>query len=223
MKPHRAPALPAFVLHARPFREHHWLLELLTPNEGRFTAVGRDPKPETFRQLRIRHSGRSELKRLDDWRYHEPARIREGEALLIGLHLNELIVRLLPRHQSEESLFGAYAATLLYLSDAERRTPALRFFERRLLESCGYGIDYRQAMDTGDWIVPERTYRFDAALGFCSQGPDRVIPGRCILAMADNDWSVSDTADWAGRVHRARIDQVLEGRNLVSKAWMGDC
>lgn len=220
MKPHRAPALPAFVLHARPFREHHWLLELLTPTEGRFTAIGRDPKPETFRQLNVRHSGRSDLKRLDDWRYIEPVQLKDGQALLLGLHLNELLVRLLPRHQSDEPLFGTYAGTLLSLTDPARRTSALRFFERRLLESCGFGIDYRQAMDSGDWIQPGHHYRFDPALGFCSLGRDRDIPGGCILAMAENDWQAREALAWGERVHRARIEHLLEGRRLVSREWV---
>jgi len=220
MKPLRAPVLPAFVLHARPFREHHWLLELLTPTEGRFTAVGRDPKPETFRQLKIRHSGRSELKRLDDWRYTEPAQLKDGQALLLGLHFNELIVRLLPRHQSDEPFFGTYASTLLSLTDTARSAAALRFFERRLLESCGFGIDYRQAMDSGEWIQPGQCYRFDPALGFCSLGRDRDINGASILAMAENDWQATDALKWGGRVHRARIEHLLEGRRLVSRDWV---
>lgn len=220
MKPRRAPALPAFVLHARPYREHHWLLELLTPDEGRVSAVGREPRPETFRQLTIRLSGRSELKRLDDWRYTEPARLKEGSALLLGLHLNELCVRLLPRHQTDLLFFGVYTSTLLSLNAAGQRSANLRFFERRLLESCGFGIDYRQAMDSGDWIQPLNEYRFDPALGFCSQGAGRQIPGQAILAMAENDWQQSLALEWAHSVHQARLNHVLEGRRLVSRDWV---
>lgn len=220
MKPARAPDQPAFVLHARPFREHQWLLELLTPDLGRFSAVGREPRPETYRQLRIKVSGREALKRLDDWRYVEPVRIHEGRALLLGLYLNELCVRLLPRFQADRTFFGVYASTLLTLAQAEQRRSALRFFERRLLEMTGFGIDYRRTMDSGDPIVADQSYRFDPTLGFCRHGGGRSIPGSGILAMAEHRWSDPEALLWAEPVHRDRIDYLLEGRALVSRRWL---
>lgn len=220
MTPRRAPALPAFVLHARPYRESHWLLEVLTPDQGRLTTVARAPRPETFRLLTIRLSGRQELKRLDDWRYTEPVQVRSGRALLLGLYLNELCIRLVPRFQADHSIFGVYASTLLNLPHPEKRLAALRFFERRILEAAGFGIDYRQTMDSGDWIVADRFYRFEPALGFCSRGRERPIPGYCILAMADNDWSAQETLHWARTIHQSRIDYQLEDRVLISRQWI---
>ena len=220
MKPRRAPDQPAFVLHARPYREHHWLLELLTPDQGRLTAVGRDPRPETFRRLRIRLSGQGELKRLDDWQYVEPVRLSQGPALLPALYLNELCVRLVPPFQAGDTFFGVYASSLLTLSDPRRRQAVMRFFERRLLEWIGAGIDYRQTLDSGDWIRADGHYRFEPTLGFCAQGAQRPIPGRAILAMAENDWLDAAALQWGEGVHRARLDLQLEGRALVSRQWL---
>ncbi|PTY38916.1 hypothetical protein BGP77_09160 [Saccharospirillum sp. MSK14-1] len=220
MKPHRAPDQPAFVLHARPYREQHWLLDLLTPDQGRLRAVARDPRPETFRRLRIRLSGNTELKRLDDWQYVEPFRLGQGNALLQALYLNELCVRLVPPFQAGETFFGVYTSSLLSLADPARQTPTLRFFERRLLEWVGAGIDYRQTLDSGDWIVADHEYRFDPAFGFCARGLQRSIPGQAILAMAENDWLNPMAQSWGEAVHRARLDHVLEGRSLVSRQWL---
>ncbi|MFG1497738.1 recombination protein O N-terminal domain-containing protein [Saccharospirillum sp. HFRX-1] len=220
MKPRRAPDQPAFVLHARPYREHHWLVELLTPDQGRLRAVARDPRPETFRRLRIRLSGQTELKRLDDWQYVEPFRLGQGAALLQAFYLNELCVRLVPPFQAGDTFFGVYASSLLSLADPARQNPTLRFFERRLLEWVGAGIDYRQTLDSGDWIVADHDYRFDPALGFCARGNGRQIPGQAILAMAENDWMNPLAQRWGEAVHGARLDHLLEGRALLSRQWL---
>lgn len=220
MKPRRAPDQPAFVLHARPYREQHWLVELLTPDQGRLTAVARDPRPETFRRLRIRLSGQSELKRLDDWQYVEPFRLGQGAALLQAFYLNELCVRLVPPLQAGDTFFGVYASSLLSLADPDRQSATLRFFERRLLEWVGAGIDYRQTLDSGDWIVAQQQYRFEPALGFCARGGQRVIPGAAILAMAENDWLNPLARAWGEVIHAGRLDHLLEGRVLVSRQWL---
>lgn len=220
MKPRRAPDQPAYVLHARPYREQHWLLQLLTPDQGRLTAVARDPRPETFRRLRIRLSGQSELKRLDDWQYVEPVRLGQGPALLQAFYLNELCVRLVPPFQASDTFFGVYASSLLTLSDPNRQLATLRFFERRLLEWIGAGIDYRQTLDSGDWIDAQSQYRFEPALGFCARGVTRPIPGDAILAMAEDDWLNPLAQTWGEQVHRARLDHQLEGRALISRQWL---
>lgn len=220
MKPRRAPDQPAFVLHARPYREQHWLLDLLTPDQGRVAAVARDPRPETFRRLRIRLSGQSDLKRLDDWQYVEPLRLHQGAALLQAFYLNELCVRLVPSFQAGDTFFGVYASSLLTLADPQRQTAALRFFERRLLEWIGAGIDYRRTLDSGDWIEAQQQYRFDPALGFCVRGAPGSIPGAAILAMAEDDWMQPLAQTWGEVVHRARLDVQLEGRALVSRQWL---
>lgn len=216
----RAPAQPAYVLHARPFRETHWLLEVLTPDHGRFTAVGRTPRPALFCPCLVRTQGSAELKQLGDWRYQGAAPVHRGAALVQGLYLNELCVRLLPRFQADDGFFGVYASTLLLLADPAQQAPALRYFERRLLEATGFGIDYRQTTDTGAWIKPEGHYRFDPTRGFCQGGEADQLPGSLIRAIADNDWQAANALSVARQINASRIQHLLEGRSWHSKNWV---
>ncbi|WP_051207131.1 DNA repair protein RecO [Saccharospirillum impatiens] len=216
----RAPNQPAFVLHARPFREAHWLLELLTPDLGRFTAVGRTQRPALFCPCLVRTHGHSELKQLNDWRYQGAAPLQRGAALVQGLYINELCVRLVPRFQADEGLFGVYASTLLLLARPAQQAPALRYFERKLLEATGFGLDYRQTMDTGEWIEPNGFYRFDPARGFCLGSRADELPGSLIQAIADNNWQPARALATARLINASRIQQVLDGRSWHSKNWV---
>lgn len=216
----RAPTQPAYVLHARPFRESQWLLELLTPDSGRFTAVGRLARPSLFCPCVVKTTGRSELKQLSDWRYQGAAPVQGGSALVHGLYVNELCVRLMPRFQADELFFGVYASTLVLLAKPGGQVSGLRYFERCLLEATGFGIDYRQTMDTGDWIQPEGWYRFDPARGFCQGTSHNAIAGNVIQAIADNDWQTPNALNAARDINARRIEHILEGRAWHSKNWV---
>ena len=146
--------------------------------------------------------------------------MHQGAALVQGLYINELCVRLVPRFQADEAFFGVYASTLLLLAEPAQQAPALRYFERRLLEAIGFGLDYRQTMDTGDWIEPGGYYRFDPARGFCRGGRDNDLPGRLIQAIADNDWRPGPALSAARGINASRIQHVLEGRSWHSKNWV---
>jgi len=217
----RAPTQPAYVLHARPFRESQWLLELLTPDSGRFTAIGRLARPSLFCPCIVKTSGRSELKQLSDWRYQGSSPMNRGAALVQGLYINELCVRLMPRFQADELFFGVYASTLMLLAKPGPQGSVLRYFERRLLESTGFGIDYRQTMDTGDWIQHDGWYGFDPARGFCKGTPESGYPGMLIQAIAENNWLIPNAINIAKDINARRIEYILEGRSWQSKSWVG--
>lgn len=217
----RAPNQAAFVLHARPYQEQHTILELLTAEQGRLSAVFKGRRPELFRQLRVRLSGQRELKQLGDWSYVEPAQLHEGRALLEAMLLNELCIRLLPRFQADASFFGTYASTLLQLSlGGQKAEAAMRFFERRLLDLLGFGIDYRRALDSGHWIHDDAFYRFDPTLGFCEWGQQRPISGGTLVRMSRNEWQESDAQGWGRVVHWQRIEHLLEGRPCYTRQWL---
>jgi DNA repair protein RecO (recombination protein O) len=62
-----------------------------------------------------------------------------GDALFSGFYLNELLMKLLARHDAHPALFDAYAATLPALSGGNelRAQAALRAFELLLLRAIG--------------------------------------------------------------------------------------
>src|SRR6185437_6021625 len=96
---------PAYVLHARPYRETSLLLECLTRDHGRLGVVARGVRGELAKLTGVETVGM-------------PLRLT-GDHGLAGLYLNELVVRLTARQDAHSALFDAYACTLARLAAGE--------------------------------------------------------------------------------------------------------
>jgi DNA repair protein RecO (recombination protein O) len=187
---------PAYVLHARPYRETSLLLECLTREHGRLGVVARGVRRERarlqraqlepFQPLSLDLLLRGELATL---RGAEPAgqplRLT-GEAGLAGLYLNELVVRLTGRQDPQPELFDAYARTLPRLAEPGALAWQLRRFERDLLNAIGYALQLEYDADDGEPLVPEGWYRYQVEHGPVAyrEGAPRAIRGADLLALA---------------------------------------
>ncbi|MEE4251313.1 MAG: recombination protein O N-terminal domain-containing protein, partial [Alcanivoracaceae bacterium] len=85
-----------WVLHRRPYRNTSVIVDLLSADSGRVSAIARggqrQPLLQPFRPLWVEWRGRGELRTLGTI---EPAGIAyalQGEALYCGLYLNEILV-----------------------------------------------------------------------------------------------------------------------------------
>lgn len=151
----------AFVLHQYPYSESSVIAELLTRERGRVVVVAKGAKKPTsnFRALLLplqllkidytytEEEGIGVLRGAE--RAEGPASPR-GQALLAGMYLNELLMRMLVRGEPHEAIFDAYTATLHVLAHAPG--PALevllRAFELVLLRQLGMLPDLaRQTLD----------------------------------------------------------------------------
>src|SRR5690606_13432265 len=106
----RNESLQAWLLHSRPFRETSLLLEFLTLEHGRVTAIALGARSikgrlrlllQPFVLLRISVTGKHELRNLQASEASAPGLLLQGERLFAGLYLNELLVRLLQGHEAE--------------------------------------------------------------------------------------------------------------------------
>ena len=145
-----------------------------------------------------------------------------GERLMSGFYANELLLKLLQRHDPHPALFDAYATLLERLravdQDAGR---ALRIFEKRLLEELGWGLDLEQEAAGGAPIEAMRSYRY--ALEGGAERVDGVAEGTLIFCGAsllslarevlDDPRSLAD----ARRLLRAALDRLLDGRALRTR------
>jgi DNA repair protein RecO (recombination protein O) len=187
---------PAFVLHARPYRETSLLLECLTREHGRLGVVARGVRGERSRLKRAQLEPfqpllldlllRGELATLTAVEtVGTPSRL-SGDRGLAGLYLNELVVRLTGRQDPSPGLFDAYAQTLTRLGSAESLAWSLRRFERDLLRSIGYGLQLEHEADTGEPLLPQAHYRYQAEQGAvrCAAGSARTPRGSDLLALA---------------------------------------
>ena len=149
---------PAFVLHRRAYRESSLLVELLTRDAGRIGVVARGARRrrgstplEPFAELLVRWGGRGELGQLHAAERAGRSPGLAGAALYSGFYLNELLVRLLRRHDPHPEIYTGYAATLdaLATTSADGVEALLRLFECRLLDACGYGMELCVEVDNG--------------------------------------------------------------------------
>ena len=188
---------PAYVLHARAYRETSLLLETMTRDHGRTAMVARGAKGakskwrnllQPFRPLLISWSARGELGTLTSADQVAAPPGLHGEALYCGLYMNELLIRLLHRGDPQPEVFERYRQVLARLSSDEAPQPVLRIFEKHLLEAIGYGLMLDHESSTEAPISKQAMYDYRPG-----RGPVRVssnagkkggtVSGRALLAL----------------------------------------
>lgn len=230
-------AEPAFVLHARPWRETSLLVEVLTAEHGRVGLVARGvqgPKRHLLRaalqplqSIRFDAVQKGELAQLHGAEAVDAAPLLHGDAAMAAFYLNELCLRLAPRQAPQPELHLAYAVTRERLRAGEPLAWLLRRFERDLLDALGLGFDFSADGD-GAPIDPAARYRLDP-----EHGPRRVLgerdgerrqsaTGRALLALAEEaEPTASDIASLRLPL-RAVLLHHLGGRGLKSWEMLGD-
>lgn len=188
---------PAFVLHARAWRETSLLVEVLTRDHGRIGLVARGvtgPKKHALRaalqplqHLRIDFLPRGELARLLQAEAQDAAPALTGDRLMAAFYVNELMLRLLPRGDISSELFDLYARVRGELADARALAWNLRRFERDLLELLGYGLPWGVAGDQ-ETVHAATRYRLDPERGPVAdpRRSDGSVSGAALLALASD-------------------------------------
>ncbi len=231
-------AQPAFVLHARAWRETSLLVEVLTPDYGRLGMVARGvqgPKRHVLRaalqplqHLRLDADLRGELARLVAAEAVDAVPRLGGDATLAAFYINELVLRLAPRHDPHPELYLAYAQARQRLMQPHGLAWTLRRFERDLLEALGFGLALDMDGD-GEAIDPAARYRLDPEhgprrlLSDRGQGERSQAPtGRALLALASDEQP--QPADLASLrlALRAVLAHHLGPRGLKSWEMMGE-
>lgn len=207
----------AYVLNARAYRDTSLLLECFTRDQGRVGLVARGargPKSrgrallQPFQPLLLSWAEAGDLGTMTGAESSSPAHALNGESIFCGWYLNELLLRLLQRHDPHPELFEAYAETLRSLGGPVE--PPLRRFEKRLLAELGYGLHLNDELRAG------QGYRFDPQAGLSTSNDADAIPGAHLIALRDDALAGADELRTARRVLRAALGQHLGGRELES-------
>jgi len=223
---------PAWLLHHRPWSDTSRIVDLMTREHGRVTLFAhgaRRPKSphrallRPFVPLLVSWSGRADGGTLTSAEAGGAAPVLPAQRLISGFYLNELLLKLLPKEDRHESLYVAYGEALAALAEADEQ-PALRAFERVLLEELGYGLELAHEAGSRRPVVADRYYHFEAGRGVYAvrdgdPGPD-IHAGRAVLAVARCELAAADAQRAARGIFGAAIAHCLEGRGLASRAVM---
>jgi DNA repair protein RecO (recombination protein O) len=138
-----------------------------------------------------------------------------------GFYLNELLLRLTERWDPHPDIFVSYASCIATLCAGAGQETALRRFEKRLLESLGYGLQLTMT-DEGLPVEPDRYYRVAVERGpqTCVAEAPGAVYGRSLTDLDAESLEDSRTLRDAKRVLRAAIDACLDGRALKSREVM---
>jgi DNA repair protein RecO (recombination protein O) len=225
---------PAFLLHHYPWRESSRIVEIFSRGHGRVSLFARAARRgkstlpsalQPFGELLVSWSASGEAGQLAGAERNAAPAMLAGDRLMSGFYLNELLIRLLPRHDPHPVLYDAYAEVVAGLGDRDV-DPArgLRIFEKRLLEELGWGLDLEHEAGSGIPIEPQRAYRYRIdggaqAIDGVAEDP-LVFIGASLLSLAcerlDDPRHVAD----ARRLLRAALDQCLDGRPLRTREVM---
>jgi DNA repair protein RecO (recombination protein O) len=224
----------AFVLHSYPYRETSLLVDVFARGFGRVSMVARAARSPrsalrgvllAFQPLALSWFGKGEVRTLAraEWLGGHPR--LQGEALMCGFYVNELLVRLLPREDPYDALFARYRDALARLGSGGDSAGALRSFERALLKELGYAMTLERESVGGRAIDPAKSYRYDPERGPIEAngaGGDSVVSGRTLLDMARDDYADPLTQQQAKVLMRALLDHRLEHQPLKSRRIFRD-
>jgi len=236
---------PAYVLHQHVYRDTSAILELFTPEQGRVGVIAkgvRGNKPrwrgllQNFQPLLVSFNQRGELGLLTEAEAQGAALRINPHLIASGFYLNEILLRLLQRHDAQLELFVWYDAALRELAaldmdgDAQAELEViLRRFEIRLLTALGYGLVLDHDVHNATPVQAGQEYIY-----FLEQGPVLLvedsastenneahmgikISGHTLLALQENDLSTAPVRRQAKQLLRAMLGQHLGPKPLQSR------
>ncbi len=219
----------AYILHRKPYRDTSLLLEVFSREYGRIGLVARGAQGkrsslkallQPFQPLLLSWSGRGELQTLTAAEPNGHIPMLNGEALLGGFYLNEILMRLLHRHDPHAELYDCYHETLTGLAGASELDWCLRLFERDLLQELGYGLQLTHAA-TGEPLEANRYYCYNLEHGPSSavegQADCLQLQGGTLLALASGVSTGFECRNEAKRLMRAVLQPYLGNRSLASR------
>lgn len=220
---------PAWLLHHRPFRDSSRILDVISRDHGRLSLVARGARSaksklkgvlRPFLPLSLSWAGRSELATLTGAELQGAPISLDGDALLSGYYINELLLKLMHRHDPQPEIFAMYGRTVQKL--AGNRSPAalLRHFEIELLGLLGYAMNLDHDAQQAVALEAARFYEYRAEQGAWpverQQGP-MVFSGRELLAIGSQEFADPAILQAASRLLRAVIAYHLDGKELQSR------
>ncbi len=223
---------PCYLLHKKAYRETSYLLEVFSENYGRIGLVAKGAATrkslnrtlQPFMPLLMSWSGRGELGNLTNTEPDGVQILLSGDKLFSGYYVNELLIRLLHRHDPHQKLFRIYQYILREIADTTNLESVLRQFEKRLLEELGYGLILDHEIESGNKVLPEGIYDYTAGIGPVLINSAKVkvngikVQGTTLLSLlSDRELKEKDARSEAKQLMRYLLTPLLGERPLQSR------
>jgi DNA repair protein RecO (recombination protein O) len=221
MKKIQLEQVPVYCLHIRKYRETSVILQCLSEKHGRFDLIGKglyrsnnkNDLPEYFKQYRLSGICRNELGILTGLELVNVRSKLVGRAWLVGNYANEILIKFLPRLEPVPELFFVYENLLKDLYQGHNYQLSLMWFEKRILDVLGYGINFNYEYESDSPIESQNWYEYNTSRGFYLSNSEatRAIPGNVVRALADENWTKSESEFFpvAKRVIRSALKYQL--------------
>jgi len=225
----RAQQQAAFILHYRPFRDTSQILDILSREHGKLALVARGsrgPKSRVrgvlrpFMPLTMSWVQRSDLGTLTGAELHGAPLRLNGDALLSGYYVNELLLHFLHRHDPQPEIFDIYVAVIEALAASDDVAPCLRQFEIELLRNLGYALNLDHDARSQEPLQAESYYEYRSEQGpveVARSDGDLVFSGALLSAIGEQRFAEPDVLRAASRLLREVIAFHLGGKELKSR------
>lgn len=224
---------PAWLIHLRPYRESSLILEFMTRDFGRVSAVSRGARrrrkgsllPMQFVPLKISWLGMGALKTITSIESDGHGYRLLGDQLAGGLYLNELLMRALRPLDAHERVYAEYSDALASLASDRGLHIPLRHFESCLLGEMGYAISFTECLD-GTSIVADGRYRLESPGGFLEgsllegitgDASDDLYPGWRLLEIGQGDLGSAMNRRLARQIFQHALMPHIGNRPLQSR------
>ena len=217
----------AYCIHSKQYRESSQIVEMLTPEHGLISCIARGSKKNNdstglvFTPLLISWSGKGDLFTLTG---AEPAgvkHINSPAVYILGMYMNELILRLVPKSSPSKEIFNLYQNIINTLDDSDNQEKLLRLFEIELLSLVGHGLSLDKEVDHETPIQKDKVYRYDMGLGPAPVQHEstawNVIKGSTLLGLQSPMSMDTFCLAEAKRLMRGAINWHLNNRPLHSR------
>ena len=216
--PKRIADEPAFVLHSYDWSESSLILETFTRHYGRVALVAKGAKKPSsnfrpvllpLQPLQLTYTlagqGDADIHTLKGAEWMGGHVMPTGDALLSGLYLNELLLRLLARADPHAALFDAYAGVVRVLASehGDALEPVLHSFELLLLREIGL------LPSLGAQTMTLEPLQAQARYALVAEGGLRAASAADRAALTGNQWQA---------LQRALDDGALGGYTAILRA-----
>lgn len=229
----RVQGQPAFVLHARAWRETSFIVEVLTQDYGRLALVARGMTGakkhnqraalQPMQYVRLDYQLKGEMASMQQVETLDVAPRLHGDYLLSTFYVHELLLKLLPRQDAANDVFELYEQTRNRLALQESLAWTLRRFERDLLQAIGVGFTFDIAHD-GQTCDPAARYRIDIEHGPVRDNRHSAssVSGAALIALANDKMPVNEQLQELRGALRGLIKEQLGNTELKSWGLMSE-